>query len=196
MPAVSYHRSLWCCVYICDVFKSLINSLVCWFYTDALGLFPFQILLLTVKLFWLLVCLGVCVCFKIKANYYMCYFLCIFRSKRWVLTPNTRCRNWRSSGSAELVLSSAKVVQVVQDLECASVCTRNRITMSSRRTQRQRSSAFHWTLLCCSWSPWGCPMSAGRSVSGVVMCVDLVHQYLGFMSCHCVGSCQGGHTPS
>ena len=67
-------------VFICDIFKSLINSLVCWFCTDALGLFPFQILLLTIKLFWLLVCLGVC--FKIKGNYYMYYFLCVFRSKR------------------------------------------------------------------------------------------------------------------
>ena len=45
MPGESYRRwlrSLLLC--LCDVFRALMNSLVCWFYTDALGLVLFQII--------------------------------------------------------------------------------------------------------------------------------------------------------
>ena len=44
MPRESYRRRLRSLLlYLCDVFRALINSLVCWFCTSALGLVLFQI---------------------------------------------------------------------------------------------------------------------------------------------------------
>ena len=44
MPGESYRRRLRSLLlYLCYVFRALINSLVCWFYTSALGLVLFQI---------------------------------------------------------------------------------------------------------------------------------------------------------
>ena len=43
MPVESYRRRLRSLLYLCDVFRALITSLVCWFCTSALGLVPFQI---------------------------------------------------------------------------------------------------------------------------------------------------------
>ena len=44
MPRDSYRRRLRSLLlYLCDVFRALINSLVCWFCTSALGLVLFQI---------------------------------------------------------------------------------------------------------------------------------------------------------
>ena len=34
-----------CCLFLCDIFRALINSIVCWFCTSALGLVLFQIVL-------------------------------------------------------------------------------------------------------------------------------------------------------
>ena len=44
MPGESFRRRLRSLLlYLCDVFRALINSLVCWFWTSALGLVLFQI---------------------------------------------------------------------------------------------------------------------------------------------------------
>ena len=44
MPGESYRRRLGSLLlYLCYVFRALINSLVCWFCTSALGLVLFQI---------------------------------------------------------------------------------------------------------------------------------------------------------
>ena len=43
MPGESYRRLLGSLLCLCDVFRALINSLVCWFCTSALGLVLFQI---------------------------------------------------------------------------------------------------------------------------------------------------------
>ena len=42
MPGESYRRRLWSLLCLCCVFRALINSLVCGFRTNALGLIPFQ----------------------------------------------------------------------------------------------------------------------------------------------------------
>ena len=44
----SYRRSL--LLRLCDVFGAIINSLVCWFHTSALGLVLFQIEMVYVKI--------------------------------------------------------------------------------------------------------------------------------------------------
>ena len=67
----TWHRSLLLC--LCDVFRALINSLVCWFCTSALGLILFQ----TVPMRLTYMCISVSVCwdsFEIKGLYHVLNF--------------------------------------------------------------------------------------------------------------------------
>ena len=62
MPGESYRRrlrSLLLC--LCDVFRALINSLVCWFRTSTLGLVLFQIVQIYLH-DWVTYCAGVVHC--------------------------------------------------------------------------------------------------------------------------------------